>query len=262
MRITFAVVVAVLLGLSVKTAVANSPVVNNWTGFYIGGNVGWAWGESDFSSNFSCSGTFGSCSYNAPVNFPFFNAQGSGSLNDNGFTGGVQGGYNWQFGGFVVGLEADFGAFSINPSRTLIAFGPSTSTPITITVESETNWLLTTRGRLGWLATPNVLLFATGGLAVTDLSISNAFSDQVAPVTSGSSSHSKTLAGFAVGGGFEWMLDRNWSVKGEYLYIDFGSVTTTAQITIPGAGLSPNTLATSADVTAHVARLGFNYAFR
>ena len=73
---------------------------------------------------------------------------------------------------------------------------------------------------------------------------------------------SKTMAGWALGGGLEWMMDKRWSLKGEYLYVDFGKVTAPAVIGFPASGPAyAQGLSTTADLTAHIARLGINFKF-
>jgi outer membrane immunogenic protein len=76
----------------------------------------------------------------------------------------------------------------------------------------------------------------------------------------GASSNSETMTGFAVGGGGEWAFNPHWSVKGEYLYVNFGGVSTTLTTNLAGTAV-PNTMTTSAKLNASVARLGLIYKF-
>jgi outer membrane immunogenic protein len=82
--------------------------------------------------------------------------------------------------------------------------------------------------RLGWTVTPTLLAYATGGLAVTDLQVSNVFTDDFAPPLDpgGASSVGRIRAGFVIGGGLEWAAWQGWSFKAEYLFVDFSSVST------------------------------------
>ena len=78
----------------------------------------------------------------------------------------------------------------------------------------------------------NLMAYVTGGLALTRLGVSNSFSDNV-PLgagTAGSANASATKAGWVVGGGLEYALIKNWSIKAEYLFMDFGKVTATGTI--------------------------------
>jgi outer membrane immunogenic protein len=240
---------------------APPPPVYNWTGFYIGGNAGYGWGNSDATSNFTCpSGTAVlDCQYTIPANLAAVNNAASGSLSPDGFTGGIQAGYNWQVGSGVYGIESDFNAFNLDDSLSGGAHFPSASTNYAVNASVKTDWLFTFRGRLGWTVTPTALLYATGGLAVTDIKVSNAFTDDFTTITFGSSDSRKTKAGWTVGGGLEWALNRNWTVKAEYLYVDFGSVETTLVTNAVVGG--PNVMTTSADLHANIVRAGVNYRF-
>ena len=113
-----------------------------------------------------------------------------------------------------------------------------------------------------------MLLFATGGPALTDIRVAGSYSDNCAVACAprgnitGSSTSNKTVTGLAVGGGIEWAIDRNWTFKGEYLHACFGHVATTYTIseTVVG-GVSPNTIRSSTDQNANIARFGINYKF-
>jgi outer membrane immunogenic protein len=115
---------------------------------------------------------------------------------------------------------------------------------------------------LGWIATPGMLIYGTGGLALTEIKVANAFSDSNAPNPgSGAGSNSVTKVGWTVGGGVEWMLVSNWRVKAEYLYVDFGNVSSSLAVTCGACGSASSQLTTSSDLTAHIVRLGLNYEF-
>ena len=105
----------------------------------------------------------------------------------------------------------------------------------------------------------NVLLYGTSGLAVTELGVRNSLSSAVAQ---GAVNDSGRLVGWTVGGGAEWALNRHWSLRAEYLYLDFGKVTVNAPVNSPGP-LFPdnNNLATTVDLTAQIVRGGLNYRF-
>lgn len=190
-------------------------------------------------------------------------------MSDTGFTGGVQAGHNWQTGAFVYGLEADFGAFNIQASRqsnvtyTTISVPPgSFSSPratATIRSTADTDWLLTARARAGWTVS-NLLLYATGGLAVTNLRGSHTYTDNSIFALAGNWSASATKVGWTVGGGLEWAVTQKWSIKAEYLYAKFGSVNASGLIRAPGFGYS-DAINTSVDLAAHMARVGANFRF-
>lgn len=249
---------------------------DNWSGFYIGANAGYAWGQSSAKTGTDCPGTglvrlgyF--CDGSAPALLPnsaAVGAAGSGSFSQSGFTGGGQAGYNVQRGAWVLGLEADVSSFNLNGSRpglrTLYpAFGAGTAFTLNSSIDSK--WLVTARARAGWTVS-NALIFVTAGLAASELTVSNSFQDNASIVVgsngSGAGSTREIRGGFTVGGGAEWALTRNWSVKGEYLYVDLGTVQAAARVSNPFfPAPAANIVTTSTDLTAHVARFGVNYRF-
>lgn len=257
------------------SAVAQS---TNWSGLYFGLYAGAAWGDGKLSSQASCPPTTATsdgyfCSANnvaSQANAALVGAAGSGSANSSAFNGGIQAGYNVQNGGLVFGVEGDIGSFGLKVSGSgsanyAVSYFPSTTASrFTVGTEVEAAWLATLRGRLGF-TTGNVLLYITGGLALSDVKVSNTFSDNRASGgfagATGASSSSKVRTGFVVGGGAEWAMNRNWTLKGEYLYVDLGSATTTAQITHRGFTGYTNGLSTKADIDAHIGRVGVNYKF-
>jgi outer membrane immunogenic protein len=225
--------------------------VFSWTGFYIGGNGGYAWGNSNVSTTVASVGTYFITTDPAQIA-----SSGQGTIHPNGGTGGIQAGYNWQAGNFVYGAEVDFDALSLSASRSITT--QYISAPgffFTINQSVKTDWLFTARPRVGWAAN-NWLFYVTGGLAVTELKYNNVFTDTFAPAFE-NGSVSKTKAGWTVGGGIEYGLTQNWSIKAEYLYLDFGHVSSTAHV-FPTLGAS---LANSADLKVSLVRAGINYRF-
>src|SRR6516162_8448936 len=141
--------------------------VYSWTGFYVGGNVGYAWSRASMDSSIfapNCTGPACPALLMAMAN--------SQSMTSNGFTGGFQAGANYQTGPWVIGIEADIESFRL---RNSFAFGPirlipppAPGSPITLTSSGsvDTNWLATERPRVG-VAFANFLVYATGGVAFT-----------------------------------------------------------------------------------------------
>jgi outer membrane immunogenic protein len=254
-------------------------LVDSWTGFYAGVNIGGAWGRSDATTAVDCSvpplpigpffgAYFCDASGFGAANAAAVNAAGTGTINSSGITGGVQLGYNRQLNNIVYGVETDFGAFSLSGSRQgsgpypVIGLGLNSPAAFTVTSSVNTDWLFTFRGRVGW-ATENWLLYATGGLAVTDLKVTGGFGDTSPPVGAfENASVTKDKVGFAVGAGAEWKFDRRWSLKGEYLFVDFGKVTAPGFIVQTRIGVAySQAISTTADLSAHIARVGVNYHF-
>jgi len=235
------------------------PPVWSWTGFYIGGNAGYAWGTANLDPSFTCA-IFGLCPINDAANLANSNAIAGGSLSPSGFTGGGQLGYNWQTGNWVLGVETDFDALNLRDSRSASVPRTTLASIFSATTSISTGWMYTLRGRLGWTVAPTVLLYASGGLALADATLSNAFAITGLGATAGASSTSPTLTGWTVGGGLEWMVAQNWTVKAEYLYVDFGSISTTANVVGGGAAV-PNVYSTSTDLKTNIVRAGVNYKF-
>jgi outer membrane immunogenic protein len=252
-------------------ALAQTPpaAIVNWTGFYVGLNAGGAWERSGASTGLPCtetSATYYLCAVNLPAtyaNAAALSAAGTGRLSASGPSLGGQAGYNWQIGQFVSGVEVDAESFHLRASRQASgSFGPNQTAdligiPVNYTISSSvgTDWLATVRGRIGW-AFDRFLVYGTGGLALTDLQASNAYSDSDTGV--GNWHGRGTRAGWTAGAGLEFALNRNWSVKAEYLYLNFGSIVTSGQIKAYGYTQGINT---STDLTAHLARAGVNYKF-
>ena len=258
--------VASAADMAVKAPPAPPPPAWTWTGFYVGGNAGGAWGSFDPSTT-TVPAPGGSLGFN---NVPAVNAAGQQSIKPSSFTGGIELGYNLQASNVVYGVEGDI--------ESLHLAGNSTSGPViypsslpggacpfncfTINSAASIDWLATARGRLG-LAANNWLFFATGGAAFTTLRGTFSFTDPAPTTESGSISNNKI--GYAVGGGVEARLWANWSLKAEYLFVDFARVAVNSNNVFvggPGGGPAPTQVYThSIDLKANIARVGLNYHF-
>ena len=197
--------------LPAKAPAYAPPVVApyNWTGSYIGGNLGYGWGSNPIDL--------------APVT-AFAAGTVPASIVDNprGVLGGVQYGTNWQFNRFVLGWESDFSFSDIKASQTLVTL--PVGVPTATSGEQKLEWFSTTRGRLGYLLTDNLMLFGTGGLASGRASASTFISQAGCPVgfcLAGSESKSKW--GWAAGGGLEYAVG-HWLLRAEYLHYDLGDL--------------------------------------
>jgi outer membrane immunogenic protein len=185
-----------------------------WTGFYAGLYAGWAWGGYDATTTVPCTSPNPYLCLNTPNTGSLaVAANGSGSVVSAHFTGGIQAGYNWQIVYFVYGVEADFGAFNLQGSRSVTAtylstvLVPNAVSRYTIGTSIDTDWLFTLRGRVGWTDSIR-LIYVTGGLAVTRLTATNSFSDNFGPATGGGS-YSGNRVGWTVGAGLERALDKD-----------------------------------------------------
>jgi outer membrane immunogenic protein len=218
---------AVAADIPVKAPMV-APVVAppyNWTGFYIGASGGGAWGRSRHSNS-------------AGDLTPTFDISG-------GIVGGTVG-YNAQFGQWVIGLEGDWSwtnkkgsAFDIPPFNT--AFSS----------ETHEDWIATGRGRIGY-AFDRWMIYGTGGFAVADIGIT-----VCPPAPAACAGETQTRWGWTAGGGFEFGIDPNWSVKAEYLYARFDN---TSYFTPPPTATFANRTG-GVFVENHIARIGINYRF-
>jgi outer membrane immunogenic protein len=228
--------------------------VYQWTGCYVGGNIGGGTTGSNFGSAVD-PGTYLGAGDAATVS-----GSGSGSRNDFGFLGGGQVGCNWQTGTLVLGLEGDLDWFHSNPNfnnnTNTLASGASFSIEQSLT----TNYLSTVRPRIGIAADRN-LAYVTGGVAFTSVSYAETYTDSNgAPGPgAGTATASRSLVGWTAGVGWEYALADHWTMRAEYLIAGFP--TTNALGTIAAAGGGTNALHGSADVLVQSLRAGVNFKF-
>lgn len=245
---------ALAADLPVYTKAPPVAVVYDWTGFYIGTNLGYSWGRATTDGTVATTPT----GVVSPVTtvVPL-----TGRADVNGFIGGGQLGYNWQAGRFLYGLEGDI-QFSNERARgdvCMVAACPGGA--FVFTRDYKLDWFGTARGRLGYLPAERLLLYVTGGLAYGNFSGSSLFGVNGANAID-LGSWSKLNAGWTVGAGAEAALGSNWSVKFEYLYMDLGNVGgTTATLTNVLALRSTAVLAFNTKFTDSIARVGLNYKF-
>ncbi len=268
--------------MAVKAVPVPVPAPASWSGFYAGAEAGGGWGGETVASSPNdplAANLFGGALGLAGEQ-PLVN---SFSLRQSGAVGGFEAGYNWQPGSnWLVGLETDFNFTSLNgqASGTSLIQGPPAATfTQSINTQQSTDWYGTVRGRLGWLATPNLLLFGTGGFAygrvvdsanytfngapavLPETGFGFSFSCVAnAPCFTGTSSGIRT--GWTAGGGAEWRLSDNWSAKIEYQFVDLGTETvrvTAGAIAVPGN--APSSFNTVFRNDFQVVRLGLNYHF-
>jgi outer membrane immunogenic protein len=200
--------------------------VFNWTGFYVGGNVGGARENESGTSNF-----FSTNAPAAQANTPQTNSQRSSAV-----IGGVHAGYNWQVTRWMFGAEADW-----DWTHTKNGFCRQTdnlSAACTdngrgfLTLNGQAEWLASARGRLGY-TWDRFMVYGTGGAAWAKFDSSINMNCLVAGCGANTvgqnttASFSDTKLGWAAGGGVEAMLDTDWIARAEYLHYDLGSVTST-----------------------------------
>jgi len=239
----------------------------DWSGFYVGVNAGGAWGtfRSRTTTDFNSAPLGGPPVYNIsnPIEDVVALASvGAQDLKGSSFTAGGQAGYNWQRGRIVLGVEADLSYLHLRGADSRTIPYPILGGLFSMTVSSQAaaNWLFTLRPRVGF-AYNNWLFYGTGGLALTELQGNFRFTDTLGPALE-TGSISQIKAGWTVGGGTEVGLGRGWTVKAEYLYVDFGNVSTTSNNLVAFAqpqAFPANIFHHSTDLKASIARLGLNY---
>jgi outer membrane immunogenic protein len=273
---------ALAADLAVKAPRALPLAVPTWTGFYIGANAGGTWSDSNsVDIDRTATGNFAPGQPNAAIfadNFAALTTGSFGTGSNGSFIGGGQLGYNWQSGMWVTGIEADIQglAHQNNGTTTISAaldqFGNTNASAVS--VDKSLRYFGTVRGRVGWLATPTLLAYGTGGLAYggvrTSASIATTTTNVLIDDAFASNSVSDTRAGWTAGGGLEWMFAPNWSAKAEYLYYDLGhvdfNVGTIAPILLPpavsaGSPLFANSMHATTHFNGNIARVGINYHF-
>jgi len=124
-------------------------------------------------------------------------------------------------------------------------------------LSQKIDWFGTVRGRLGILATPQVLLYATGGLAYGEVDSSAV----IGAAGTAFSTVSNTHVGWTVGAGIEGMIGPNWTARLEYLYIDLGTANGSFATTIGALGGGSVVENFSSHVTDNILRVGINYKF-
>ena len=194
-----------------------------FTGFYVGGNAGYAWGKGTLS-DFTLDGT---------------NFGGRASTDYDGGFGGGQLGYNRQFGRLVLGIEADFQGTDISKEATYDLLGTD------VTERSELFWFATVRGRLGY-AFNGIMPYATAGAAFGQ----NEYGFHAPGVRI---TDKNVHAGWTVGGGLEYKEDYI-SIRAEYLYLNLGDET----YSYSAGG---DTVSVDGKARFHILRSGINYHF-
>jgi outer membrane immunogenic protein len=234
------------MSLQYKAPVA-APAPWSWAGFYVGANVGAGWGTTEATADVGAllTGLTGTpVSANLPVT----------SQTLNGFLGGFQGGYNWQFGSIVAGIEGDFEWSGIEGTAPCV---------VVLSCNTKHEWFGDITGRLGVVAFDKALIYLKGGVAWTDnkVSIGNSLSSPGLGGTgtiAAMANANTTLTGGLLGLGAEYAFLPNWSAKLEYNFMDFGKTTTTYSFTTTPAVALAGVPITSNDFV-HVFKGGINY---
>ena len=250
-------------------------VMPRWSGFYVGGHIGGAWGdvETDAYAGPLLPDIF---FLNPAPPPPFVLIPGlAGTLpgasgSDSSVLGGGQIGFNWQTGSWVFGIEADISGTDLSATATRSATrfgGTAFEETVSATTGIDIDWMASVRGRLGY-SFNSVLLYATGGAAIADIDSRGTGTLIIPPAVllpapgtyTSTTSDSHLRLGWTLGAGFEWAIDQAWSIGAEYRHSDFGSITVNSAIP-DGLGTTYATVASDTRVTVDQATLRVNYRF-
>ena len=202
--------------------------IYNWTGFYVGFNIGGLSGKVDTT-------------YTLGGKAPFVGLHGMG---------GVQSGYNLQMGQYVFGVESDLQITSQSSNwQTRVTSGGVTAT---INTKQNVPGFFTLRGRAGY-AVDKWLFYGTGGIAYGEVESVVTMTSPNLPTTT--ANFEKSRAGWVAGAGVEAPLLPGWTAKFEYFYLDFGSINESFTGSAPFGIVNVSTR-----VRDHSLRMGLNYA--
>jgi outer membrane immunogenic protein len=213
----------------------------SWSGFYIGGDVGGKWMDNPWTAT----------SLRDPpgpllggVQLPI---DGTSPRNYDGQSARLGGylGYNWQFSPlWVVGVEADAawadsrnapkggfpGCSSSSGLGCVAGFNYAPGAPFGgDTTGVDMRWDASVRGRIGFLITPDVLLYGTGGVAWQHIEAtgncgpfpSSFYCNGSTQPSPSSITQTTTLVGWTAGAGVEVHVADGWLVRAEYRYANF-----------------------------------------
>ncbi len=221
---------ALAADLPVKATPYTPPPVFSWTGFYVGGQGGGGWLANQVTNGPNA--TDGTANF--PPGFVHHTVDGSGGL------GGVYGGYNYQFGQFVVGIDGDYSWADLTGSTSDI--GPTGFTNVS---HESVKWIGTVTGRLGYAAN-DWLFFGKGGWAWSGFDGTSSTFNTAGALTN-VDTNSQTRNGWTLGAGAEWAFAAHWSAKLEYDYVKFDTAyynntatTVAGVVSFPGRSATAN----------------------
>jgi len=206
--------------------VAPAPV-DNWSGFYVGAQAGYLWGDADGYQKEDTDNR-------------------ANNIDVDGGVAGLYAGYNWLMdNGFLFGIEGEWNYVDADGDTTVVDQGNENVYKTKITQD----WDASLRLRAGMVVNDSYLFYATGGAAWAKVKV-KVTSDDIggAPY---SESDSETMAGWTIGAGVETVLTENLHARLQYRYTDYGS---------EDFGLDEYTTIHT-DYNAHMVTLGLSYRF-
>jgi outer membrane immunogenic protein len=251
--------------LAASTAVLAAPAMAQdqatpWQGWYVGVNIGWDWSATDLSTSAKAPTAGGPVVIN-PADVALIHSNSSAGKK-NGFTGGIEGGYNWRYGDWLLGIETDYEALDNDQhsNNSYTSAGPVINPPgvpitYSVTQRATTSWMWTLRPRIGYVW-DQWLFYGTAGVATSDVKMTVNLTDNRSASDAISVSDNATKTGWTGGVGAGYALGPHLSVKGEYLWADFGDVQITR--TPPSGYVALNA---DAKVRSNIIRVGLDYRF-
>jgi outer membrane immunogenic protein len=218
-----------------KAPAVYAPPVFSWTGFYIGGNLGAAWSNGNYTDS-------------------LFGLNWTNGGNRASFIGGGQIGGNYQINNFVIGAEADFDWLANNNNS-----GPGILLPngTTLRVSANNRWVTTLAARFG-VTFDHALLYAKGGggwVGAGNFAVTNVGTGAVV-----TASNSNTNSGWLVGGGLEYAFTQNWTVRAEYDFLGLSNNSVTVTVPTAAGGTFTDTFS-SRNRNVQMFTVGVNYLF-
>lgn len=206
------------------TVAAHAETAGNWAGSYIGVHLGYGTSYPDFEGD------------------PFVS---DNDFDTDGFVGGVYFGHDWQSESLVYGIAGDIDYLGFSNQEAASEFFGKTDT-----YSYDLDWVATARVRAGFTVTDDVLLYGTGGLALTQVAVSSSYED---PPARWSDSKNDLQVGGVLGAGIEYAFTPNWSLKTEYTHYFFD------EVHVGGGGTDTNEV--SFKPSFGQVRLGIAYRF-
>ncbi len=237
----------------------------SWTGFYAGVDGGFVW-DSSPATVIAAGEGLSQTGVQQWMAYPYY-IPGAAVMNASGFAGGGHVGWNYQFVGFsrlVAGFETDALVFAGNGGHTSTFVTPGGLNPSVAQIGRAMPWAGSARARVGFLITPALLVYGTGGAAfgaanVNEYAYGSALAASYLPGQAG-----RIYGGWAFGGGVEWAFLPNWSLRAEYLHADLGTHAASFPGFVYGTVPSfpvPQQFLAEIPLRANVVKLGVSFHF-
>lgn len=247
---------------------ALSATTSPWQGPYLGVYAGGGFGHNHTSTNVG--GVTSTSYFTTSANIGAVNNAATSTNTPSSIVGGIEAGHDWAWKEVVYGLILDYGALPFSSSEGVKnMLYPDNANAYSVSTSVNSNWLFTLRGRLGY-SLPlrwSTLLYLTGGMAMTQLSVKNNFNDNSDLSGAGGGAISENKIGWTAGVGVELLSYKRISIDLEYLYIHIPSVNVTSSIsnTQGGFGIPVQSLTspftTTGQFYANLLKIGINYRF-